>query len=595
MYFHLHNTSLFRVIQKLPTDLLGALDLDHLLTPTQLTQQEVTIPSFGDETKTTTQELRENVLTFQRIYTNSGVSPERIVAKALVDCVIHSAQKRVTPPIFTFGASLPSGIGYSPSIKQQTYLRVNNSGVGVDGMRMEWREIKRASSVSVRCLKESTFRSTSGVSMESEGYVSATSDCCDFPRTERRKVSFHVGEQRPFMSMDTVEEVDEEELRIVAKKLVMKILHMACKEVESLYRRSSIEYLIANTKRMKIEESPSPPPVLFNIAEEDQDGTDCSDGKRPNPFSDLRPSSSERSPTPEHLLLRRLGKKRGRSGSHEVSGLREFVETSRRSKVVRKIINFKERIMGGIQQSSGGSVKSPNDDSSSQSGDEGTSFTSLVSNLSRMTIGGPPQESDTESEPASNADESFTILNAITVSEDPLAGLRDEANTADSSKRFHFQDPTTSIHQRSNHLGAAMLFPTTNSTHNTPTTSPLAVQSLSSSSPLMNGTSSSSIESSVVPDMDIFVVIHSRPTPGECQKFLCNNTNEVNLMYHCWMYPNTPFDPSLSITGKLEMGVFEPSYVEPVHLDLQDAGVPFYYIDERYIYYYYNVHHVWQS
>ena len=516
------------------------------------------------------------------------MSPERIVAKALVDCVIHSAKKRVAPPIFTFGASPQNDFSPSPSSRagKRGLLGVGSSST--DGM-MEWRETKRVSSGSIRGLKESlgAFQSANGISMDSEGYVSASTDCSDYTRTEtqRSKALFHVGEDCTSVSMDTPEEV-EEEMRIVAKKLVMKILHMACKEVESLYRRSSIEYLVANTKRMKIEESPSPPPILFNIVEEEQDGTDFSDGKTRNPFSELRPSSSERSPTPEHLHLRRLGKKRGRSGSHEVSGLREFVETSRRSKVVRKIISLKERFMGGsVQKQSGVGVKSPtksNDDSSSQSGDEGAGFSSLVSNLSRMTIGEPPAESDAESEAASNIDESFTILSAVTVSEDPLAGLGEESHASGSSyQAFPFQEPSafTCNPQRSNHLGTTTPFPSTSSTHNTPT-SPLALQS-NSASPLVNHTPNS-VQSPAVSDMDVFVIIHSRPTLGECQKFLCNNTNEVNLMYHCWMYPNVPFDPGMSITGKLEMGIFEPSFVEPVHLDLQDAGISFYYLDERY-------------
>ena len=585
---HTHNVSFpFRTLQRLPNDLLGALDLDYLLTPTQHPHQ-LTIPSLVVDTPprhTTQALLRDNILTFQRVYSGSGMSHERIIAKALVDYVLHSSQKRLVPPIFTFGADPHAGSSLLNT--KRAFLSVNNSTDGV----MEWRETKRNSSGSIRGLKEgATCKSASGVSMDSEGYGSASTDYSDFPRTERRKVSFHVGGEPAAMSMDIQEEVDEEELRIVAKKLVMKILHMACKEVESLNRRSSIEYLIASTKRIKIEESPSPPPVLFNIAEE-QDGVDPSNGNIPNPFSELRSGPAERSPTPEHLRLRRLGKKRGRSGSHEVSALREFIETSRRSKVVRKIINFKERIMGGFQQptSAGGSVKSPtksNDDSSSQSGDEGTSFTSLISNMSRMSIGPPQQhESDTESEATSINDESFTILSAVTVSEDPLAGLRDDT-TGNTSKRFPFQDVHASSHQRSNHvgpLGAASPFNVTLA-HNT-SPSPLATQSSSTTSPLINSScgTRNHTEDSIVPNMDLFVIVHSRPSLSKCQKFLCSNTNEVNLMYHCWMYPNVPFDLGMSVSGKLEMGVFEPSFVEPVHLDLQDAGIAFYFLDERYI------------
>ena len=585
----------------LPSDLLGALDLDYLLTPTQTPQnppQPATCvpPAVSDtpHTYTDTQALlRENILTFLRVYSSSGLSQERIVAKALIDYVLHSAQKRLTPPTFTlnFGSDTPTGPNLST---KDAFLGVNDSAEGA----MEWRESKRKSSGSIMGLKVGTLavcESAGAMSMDSEGYGSTFTDCSDLPRSERRRVFFTAG-------MDTLEKkevgerggkelVDEEELRVVAKKLVMKILHMACKEVESLNRRSSIEYLVASTKRMKIEEtSPSPPPVLFNIAEE-QDEVETND--RPNPFSELRPAPSERSPTPEHLLRRRLGKKRGRSGSHEVSALREFIETSRRSKVVRKIIGFKDRIMGGgVQQStpsSGGSssVKSPtksNDDSSSQSEDEAvTSYTSLVSNMSRMSIDPRQPESDTDSEVASyNDDEPFTILSAVTVSEDPLAGLRDEGTVSNANKRFPFQDVHrhTTSHQKSNHLGllgGGGALPS----------SPLHVSSSAHNMPSSKVTQSSGVntgnnaQNSVVSNMDLYVIIHSRPSLGRCQKFLCSNTNEVNLMFHCWMYPNVPFDPGMSLSEKLKMGVFEPSFVAPVHQELQDAGVAFYFLDER--------------
>lgn len=554
--------------------------------------------------------LRENILTFLRVYSNSGLSPEQIVAKALIDYVLHSAQKRLSPPSFTSNFSAGVGgmhIGPNPNLNTKcTFLSANSSTDGA----MEWRESKQNSSGSIMGLKNGSTRavceSASGMSVDSEGYGSASTDCSDLPRNDRRRVSFTVG-------MDTLEKeeeaaVDEEELRVVAKKLVMKILHMACKEVESLNRRSSIEYLIASTKRMKIEEkSPSPPPVLFNIAEE-QDGVETNN--RPNPFSEFRPGPSERSPTPEHLLRRRLGKKRGRSGSHEVSALREFIETSRRSKVVRKIISFKERIMGGgVQQqltppggigSGTGSVKSPtrsNDDSSSQSEDEATSYTSLISNMSRMSIDPRPHDSDTESEATSYDDESFTILSAVTVSEDPLAGLRDEASSSNgggsnTSKRYPFQDVhrhASAHHRRSNHLGVMG-----GVGGGTLPTSPLHVSSSAHGvnivrSPQVAQSSSVNAHNGDIPceaaisDMDLYVIVHSRPSLGRCQKFLCSNTNEVNLMYHCWMYPNVPFDPDMSLSETLKMGVFEPSFVEPVHQDLQDAGVAFYFLDERYI------------
>ena len=542
--------------------------------------------------------LRENILTFIRVFSSSGLSPERIVAKALVDYVLHSAQKRLAPPTLSlrFGVDAQNT---GPSLNTKCNLLSINTGIAANGVV----ELRQNNSRGIMGLKDggggnhSMRWSASGMSMDSEGYGSASTDYSDMPRNERRRISFTVGVDGLEKEGEELGElVDEEELRVVAKKLVMKILHMACKEVESLNRRSSIEYLIASTKRMRIDDkSPSPPPILFNIAEE-QDGVETND--RPNPFSEFRPPGpSERSPTPEHLLRRRLGKKRGRSGSHEVSALREFIETSRRSKVVRKIISLKEKIVGGggVQQLSPGrassSVRSPtrsNEDSSSQSEDEATSYTSLVSNMSRMSIDPRLYESDTESEPTSYySDESFTILNAVTVSEDPLAGLREEGSASPSTtgKRLPFQDvhrhsPSHHHHQRGSHLGltGGGVLPSSplhvsSSAHNVNMRTPQVTQ--------YRNTPRGNTQDSVVSDMDLYVIVHSRPSPGKCQKFLCNNMNEINLMYHCWMYPDVPFDPGMSVSEKLLMGVFEPSFVDPVHLDLHDAGVAFYFLDER--------------
>eukprot|EP01126_Amoeba_proteus_P015259 TRINITY_DN1684_c0_g1_i1.p1 TRINITY_DN1684_c0_g1~~TRINITY_DN1684_c0_g1_i1.p1 ORF type:complete len:123 (-),score=8.24 TRINITY_DN1684_c0_g1_i1:662-1030(-) len=40
---------------------------------------------------------------------------------------------------------------------------------------------------------------------------------------------------------------------------------------------------------------------------------------------------------------------------------------------------------------------------------------------------------------------------------------------------------------------------------------------------------------------EFYVMIHSTPILSQCQHFLCNNTNEVNMMYHSWAFPDVPF------------------------------------------------------
>lgn len=82
-------------------------------------------------------------------------------------------------------------------------------------------------------------------------------------------------------------------------------------------------------------------------------------------------------------------------------------------------------------------------------------------------------------------------------------------------------------------------------------------------------------------DTSLYFIIHTQPISSPCQKFLCNNTNEVNLVYHCWLFRDAPYDLEKNFTDQLNMGVFEPSGVRPVHQDLQDSGVEFGGVSER--------------
>lgn len=270
------------------------------------------------------------------------------------------------------------------------------------------------------------------------------------------------------------EEGYEEELRVVAKKLVNKALHFACKTVESLYRRSSIEYLIASTKRMKISHSP-PPLTAF-------DHFQTSGGR------------SLRSPSPE-ACISRLGSKRQRSGSHDIAMLPSEGETKKliiagKTSEPRQILRVRH-------------VTPPHYVGSS------VSHTSIA------------EESESESLVSVSDDEdSYTILDAVQQS-----GVPDETV------------PRIIISQA-------------------PTNAAIA-------------------------DMDMYVIIHSYPPSSPCQKFLCVNTNEVNVIYHCWLYRDSPYSPEHTLNCKLEMGVFCPLGVEAVHLDLQDAGIPFHFLDDR--------------
>ena len=75
--------------------------------------------------------------------------------------------------------------------------------------------------------------------------------------------------------------------------------------------------------------------------------------------------------------------------------------------------------------------------------------------------------------------------------------------------------------------------------------------------------------------VDFYFIIHSQPIPGLCQKFLCDNMDEVNLVFHCWLFQEAPFDPEETFIDQIDMGIFEPQGVQPVHQDLLDSGIEF--------------------
>ena len=80
---------------------------------------------------------------------------------------------------------------------------------------------------------------------------------------------------------------------------------------------------------------------------------------------------------------------------------------------------------------------------------------------------------------------------------------------------------------------------------------------------------------------ELFIIFHPHPEESPCQKFICENTDEFNLMYHAWLYRDAPYEQSYSMTLQLQMGVFEAKGVKPVHQDLKDAGISFGRLEER--------------
>jgi hypothetical protein len=75
--------------------------------------------------------------------------------------------------------------------------------------------------------------------------------------------------------------------------------------------------------------------------------------------------------------------------------------------------------------------------------------------------------------------------------------------------------------------------------------------------------------------MQFFILAHTAPIPQECQKLMCSNWNEVNMVYHAWLFPITSFTPEVTEVEQVDMGIFGAFGVRPVHQDLKDAGISF--------------------
>lgn len=88
-------------------------------------------------------------------------------------------------------------------------------------------------------------------------------------------------------------------------------------------------------------------------------------------------------------------------------------------------------------------------------------------------------------------------------------------------------------------------------------------------------------ENAFIKSKSCYFVIHSKPTPSVCQKFLCDNVNEVNVMYHPWVFKDVTIDDMFCKVVNIECGIFDTFGVTPVHLNLLDGGIPFNEIGTR--------------
>lgn len=324
------------------------------------------------------------------------------------------------------------------------------------------------------------------------------------------------------VATDDVETTDKELwIRLQAKKIVRKALHLACKRWEHKTRRCSIDDLIASTKKLKISESPTLSPVedIEKTEEEDEDDPGIVFQVNQVPTISIV-ADNESEDDDEEEKRRKLGKKRPRSESHDAVMLRELskFQVQRKTKSTSSLHN---RPLSPL----GLPIATPTRRLHKLSHPD---INHIVSSIQRMSIIEVSEEGRQQEIGKELKEEEFIELEAIT-------------------KPYHSEEDTVSCD-----------------------TSMQAPANLSWSNSIDD------------PPMDYYIMVHSLPPSGVCQKFLCSNTNEVNLVYHCWLYQSLPLDPSLSVLDQVEMGVFQPSSgVLPVHQNLADAGVAFGHLEPR--------------
>lgn len=585
-----------RCLRKLPSDLLNALDLTEAIA-----QKEAAVVHTppASELQLLQQELREVIGECNLDKHN------RLIARELVKHVLSSACNKVGLNGSFFLSNSAQGCRASASPEGKHELggvseRLLKSDTDRSTSFVNYRDEKRDSMVSFMSVESEGSRGESFMSQYSSvdrmaphtGHDSGI----DMPVSRYSRETTAFGSQQA-----STAESDNGIIQQVAKKLVKKALHLACKRCEAMFRRSSIDYLVASTKRMRITDSPSPPPpTLFeedclDTTQARDSGSDCTEVH----VEDKR----EDSPTPN---WRNRGTKRARSESHDVFMMKEL-QRFRETQLVEH-----DHTEEDTDSTTRRTLAVPRGRTSRrflQPHSPG-GMHSLVSGMSRISIAEGNSESDNDN-CASDPDEEYTILNAVTKRvPTPVSpssgdfGKSDNNSTIDdikggtdgSSLKFGEELSGTTISSESATQGPMKPELAVNGTmiqdqeRYTPEVLLKTEQRPglpSSSTPIeihmRPEEAQASPDSSLhfISNVDFFIVVHSHPVPGVCQKFLCNNTNEVNLMYHCWLFPEIPFDPTITVSEQLSLGIFVPEGVQPVHLDLDDAGSAFYFLDQR--------------
>lgn len=321
----------------------------------------------------------------------------------------------------------------------------------------------------------------------------------------------------------------EAERKSLARRMVLKCIRAACNEITSReLLGGSLESLVSCTKRMKIDSPPPPPSLFFDTA--------CSSSSNSSKTEPTFPLH-DRCLTPESIRREQVWKKRGMSESQEVNSLLDYNTSCHRfSTPCTK--RESDRLCYGTGSAEGVIHVSR--------GGRG-SIGSIVTCLNMMTIDGGFSEGEEEEEESEE-------------SERWIARIR-------KNVRFDVSSLPT-YHQRKAVLRSPPLPPRS--------PSPLTI---SSDDHILDARAAAN--AGCIPEMDFYVIFHSSPLPSVCQKFLCSNMNEINILFHCWLFRDVPCDPSISVSDQLQMGVFAPQMVQPVHLELVDGGVPFYYMEQR--------------
>ena len=345
-----------------------------------------------------------------------------------------------------------------------------------------------------------------------------------------------------FMITEPIILINDDVIRRAAKKLVRKVLHVACFRTEG--RRSSIEmeYLTSNTKKLKINDDNTTPPLSPELAPPLAPPTDYSFSPPLSTSSSLLFDSGIMMSSPYHSSsdcdqtlsrqeeesLRKLGKRRQRSESHDAGLLREGGINGKFQPFLPRV--YSEPVI--IEEHEITPLPTPTAPLTTPLSINNGGMDKLTNLIVDMSISEDRPCKDDYNDGDNDSDDDYIIIEAITKMVDI---------SPDGS-------PPIQSHSRDSIPGTDYSIPVTNHS---------------------------------VPGMDYYVMVHPSPPPGVCQKFLCNNYNEVNVLYHSWLFGDVAYDPSITLLESVSMGLFDTVGIAPVHLDLKDAGIAFGYLEER--------------